>query len=295
RQFGGARIDRLVQFTGYEAETILSYSTFKGDKTIFVHNDMLGEIKLKGNQRKDVLNYAYRHYDKVAVVTDDILQPTRKLAGRGANIVRVKNTIAYEDVLNKKDLPIEFDSFTESTVSEKRFKELISGEGFKFINVGRFSPEKGQMRLIKAFQRFLADHPDAKLFIVGGYQRENAYITLRRYVEDEKLKDSVILVMKMINPYPVINACDAFVLSSFYEGFGLVIAEADICGKPVASTDIIGPTKFMKEHGGFLVESSDDGIYKALVTLAENKVKPLNIDYSAYNKEAVSEWEELFK
>ncbi|MCR5153908.1 MAG: CDP-glycerol glycerophosphotransferase family protein, partial [Lachnospiraceae bacterium] len=89
RQFGGARIDRLVQFTGYEAETILAYSAFKGHTSIFVHNDMLGEIKLKGNQRKDVLKYAYRHYNKVAVVTDDILPPTRKLAGRRANIVRV--------------------------------------------------------------------------------------------------------------------------------------------------------------------------------------------------------------
>ncbi len=295
RQFGGARIDRLVQFTGYEAKTILEYSIFEGDKSIFVHNDMLGEIKLKGNQRKDVLSYAYRHYDKVAIVTDDILPSTRKLAGRRANIVRVKNTIAYEDVLSKKDLPVTFDSFTESTVSEKRFNELISGTGFKFINVGRFSPEKGQMRLIKAFRRFLADHNDAKLVIVGGYQRENAYTDLRRYIEDEKLKDSVILIMKMLNPYPVINACDAFVLSSFYEGFGLVIAEADICGKPVASTDIVGPAKFMKEHGGFLVENSDEGVYRALTVLAEHKVKPLNIDYAAYNKEAVSECEDLFK
>jgi CDP-glycerol glycerophosphotransferase len=63
----------------------------------------------------------------------------------------------------------------------------------------------------------------------------------------------------MPNPYNLLARCDYFVLSSLHEGFGLVIAEADILGKPVISTDIEGPRTFMKKNGGTLVENSENG------------------------------------
>ena len=86
---------------------------------------------------------------------------------------------------------------------------------------------------------------------------------------------------------------DCFILSSFYEGFGLVLAEADILGLSVVSTDVIGPRNFMLKHGGTLVPDSEDGILEGLRMLGENRVKPLNIDYDEYNERAIGEFEEL--
>ena len=89
--------------------------------------------------------------------------------------------------------------------------------------------------------------------------------------------------------------CDYFVLSSLYEGFGIVIAEADILGKPVISTDIEGPRCFMKEHKGMLVENSEDGFYNGMKELLNDEIKVMNVDYEEYNKNAIEQFENLLK
>ena len=66
----------------------------------------------------------------------------------------------------------------------------------------------------------------------------------------------------MSNPMPVLKQCDLFILSSIYEGLGLVILEADTLGIPAISTDIPGPRGFMREHGGYLVEPNSEGYMK---------------------------------
>ena len=45
----------------------------------------------------------------------------------------------------------------------------------------------------------------------------------------------------------------------------MALIEADILGKPVVSTDIVGPRSFMLEHGGRLVENSEEGIYQCML------------------------------
>ena len=87
--------------------------------------------------------------------------------------------------------------------------------------------------------------------------------------------------------------CDYFVLSSFYEGFGIVIAEADILEFPVISTNITGPRIFMQKHGGTLVENSTDGLEKGMRLLIQGKVDVMNVDYKKYNEEAVEAFENM--
>ena len=110
-----------------------------------------------------------------------------------------------------------------------------------------------------------------------------------------KSRENIILVNTVSNPYSILKKCDYFVLSSFYEGFGIVIAEADILKKPVISTDIIGPRNFMKRNGGTLVENSENGLYEGMKLLKENKVKLMNVDYEKYNQKAIQEFYKLLE
>lgn len=54
----------------------------------------------------------------------------------------------------------------------------------------------------------------------------------------------IILILSMRNPMPVLKRCQLFVMSSLYEGLGLVALEADTLGVPVISCDIKGPRRF---------------------------------------------------
>jgi glycosyltransferase involved in cell wall biosynthesis len=52
--------------------------------------------------------------------------------------------------------------------------------------------------------------------------------------------------------------CNAFVLPSLYETFGIVLIEALSCGKPVIATRCGGPEWILNEQNGFLVTKGDE-------------------------------------
>ncbi|MBR6044552.1 MAG: CDP-glycerol glycerophosphotransferase family protein [Ruminococcus sp.] len=296
RMYGGAKFDTVISFNGYENEIMLTYSVAPAKKAVFVHSDMTREIKTRGNQRPDVLKYVYNRYDKVCAVSENIIDSVKKIAGKSNdNITVVRNTIDYRSVLEKGAAPIELDPFTRCTVSPNTLHQLLESDKKKFINIGRFSQEKGHLRLIKAFERIHKEDPETLLFIVGGNSLGDTYDKLCETVEEMGLSDSVVLILNVSNPYAILNACDYFVLSSYYEGFGLVLAEADILGKPVISTDNDGPRSFMQQNGGVLVENSAQGLLDGMKRLLSGEIKPMNVDYETYNRECVAEFEKIFE
>ena len=88
---------------------------------------------------------------------------------------------------------------------------------------------------------------------------------------------------------PILKQSDLFVVSSFYEGWPMVIMEADAFDIPIIATDITG-TQWMKEYEGYIVENSEQGILKGMYDFAEGKVNALGIDYKKYNENAVDEF-----
>ena len=97
---------------------------------------------------------------------------------------------------------------TESTVSIEKLQEILNSSDRKFINVGRFSPEKGHERLIRAFDRFWVNHPDTWLIIIGGMG--NLYTSTCELAASVKSSSHIILIKYMSNPFPVVKACDIF-------------------------------------------------------------------------------------
>lgn len=149
--------------------------------------------------------------------------------------------------------------------------ETSSCDKKRVISVGRLSLQKGYTHLIKAWKLVSEKHTDWKLCIYGqGEQKAE----LDNLIEKLKLQESV-----SIQP-PVLNIKDEFLknsiyaMSSIYEGFGLALAEAMLCGLPSVAFDCpSGPAEIITEGvDGFLVET---GNYKILaeriVSLIENE------------------------
>ncbi len=289
------RIDHVIQFDGYGEEVTLLMENMPCGRTIYAHNDMAMELKKKAFVRKEVLEHAYQTYDSVAIVTPDLAKSAGAVGKGKANLRVARNVIDYERILrlSKEQLVLDEEK-TEMNVEEETLRRILKSDAKKFITIGRFSPEKGHLRLIDAFERILRKEPEAYLIILGGYGP--LYEETRQKAAGMKCADRIVVIRYLANPYPLLKECDYFVLSSFYEGFGLVLAEADILGIPCFSTNITGPEKFMRQYKGMLVDNSIAGIVRGMKACLNGRVpQRLQIDYEKYNKEAVEQFESLIE
>ena len=294
RLYGDIKFDTIIQFNGYDYKKMILYSLFDANRVIYVHNDMYSEIFLKENQRLDACRYAYEKYDKIALVTEDLIEPTSKILDVREKFYICNNMFDYNRVLNMSKKEISFDEETVSNIEKEKLETILNNKKTtKIIAIGRYSKEKGNDRLLEAFEMFWKKNKDTHLIIIGGYGKE--YDTIFNRLQEMKCKNNVSLIKSMSNPYSILNKCDALILPSRYEGFGLVIIEADVLNKPVVSTEIVGPSSFMKLHNGTLVESSIEGIKEGLQLIYDKKIKPMNVDYEEYNKHAINQFYKLLK
>ena len=290
RIFGCIPTECAVHFTGYEYGIINLFRSFEGRNVIFVHNNMPEEIKLRKNQHLLTLRNAYREFSTVALVTEDMRRPTIEISkSTDDNFAVVPNCHDFRSVLARADFPIEFQPETESNVTVQELEAALAPDKMKFITIGRFSPEKGHMRLMKSFERFHDSYPQSVLVIIGG--RGELYEETLEYAK--KSRAEIIVIKSMQNPMPVLKRCNLFMLPSRYEGLGLVLLEADTLGLPVFATDIPGPRGFMNANGGLLVPDTSEGVIDGMLLFAAGGIPPMNIDYDVYNKKAVDKFREI--
>lgn len=195
------------------------------------------------------------------------------------------------NLFGKAQQEIHFDPDTKANVTEEKLKEILNSDAVKIITVGRFSHEKGHKMLMQAFERFAKKYPESYLIIIGGYG--TLYNETLRYAEDSL--SNIVIIKSMSNPIAVMKKCDLFILSSYYEGLGLTLLEADTIGMPTISTNVQGPRGFVQEYGGVLVDVSSEGIYNGMMEYMNGKVKAMNVDYEAYNKRAVEQFEAMLE
>lgn len=293
RLYGNATFGTVIDFNGYEKESTIFLSLFDSKRILYTHSNMLSEQKTRSTQRRDMLEYAYRTFDQIAVVGPGLVEPTATLTGDPSKISVCRTPLDYATIQKKASLAVSLDKETCVFPDRKALTAALTSPFRRYISVGRFSPEKGHARLIGAFSRYAREHSDCYLIIMGGNAWRKEFEKTIRLIKKLNLSERVILVLDVSNPYPIMKQCDAFVLSSFYEGFGLVIPEAAIVGLPVVSTDIDGPKQFMRVYGGLLVDNSEDGLFRGFCSLGNNEVSPMDINFDEYNQTAVNEFETM--
>ena len=117
--------------------------------------------------------------------------------------------------------------------NELRIKQ--KGDKFIFLTVGRLVPVKNISLQIKAMAEVVKKYPNVELLIVGDGAE-------RKKLEKEALKLGVKNNVKFLgwqnNPGEFYSKADAFLLTSDYEGWGMVVVEAASHNLPVIMTDV---------------------------------------------------------
>jgi glycosyltransferase involved in cell wall biosynthesis len=139
------------------------------------------------------------------------------------------------------------------------------------VAVGRLNEQKGFDLLLNAFAEIADKIPDWRLMIFGeGPDRA----TLEHQLSRLNLTDRAFLPGASATPSAWIAACDIFVLSSRYEGFPNVLAEAMGSGVAVVAFDCdFGPADMITDNSdGMLVPPENtSALAAALLRLATDE------------------------
>lgn len=137
-------------------------------------------------------------------------------------------------------------------------------DDLKLLSVGRLSSQKNHKLLISAFAKAKKEYPNISLTIIGDGELKDSLISFAK--EINVLEDIHFLGFRL-NVEKYMQNSDIFVLSSNYEGFGIVIAEALATKLCVITTDSIGIRELIKNNEtGLIVPLNDSNeLAKAIV------------------------------
>lgn len=171
--------------------------------------------------------------------------------------------IAYTGLPTEKVItmhnPIDVDYINECLKAENPFPQEAHSQ-YKYIWVARFSHQKGQDLIVRAFEIVHRDKPNAHLYLLGRYEKEdNFFISIRDFVESHELQEFVHFVGFDSNPYRWIQYADCYVMPSRFEGLPNSLIDAMYLGKPVVATRCIPVIDRIVKDGynGIVVESED--------------------------------------
>lgn len=125
------------------------------------------------------------------------------------------------------------------------------------LNIGRFTLQKAQWKLVKAFSILIKSNPKLRLLLIGEGELK---AELEKLIEDLSLKDYVLILPFSHNPYKFMKLSTVMVLPSLYEGFPIVLSEASILRLPVIGSNKAIPQEIFDD-----VKSWKNYVYNNIV------------------------------
>jgi glycosyltransferase involved in cell wall biosynthesis len=180
--------------------------------------------------------------------------------------------------------------------------DIRSGENREpiVLSVGRLNHQKGFDQLLDAWQIVSTNRHNWQLHIVGSGEMKEE---LEQKINVLGLTGSVQLIpaTSYINKH--YNQAGIYCLSSRYEGFPMVLLEAQAFGLPIVSFNCeTGPAEIIKhDETGLLVQNSNtQALADALISLINNEAKRIEMGANAlkhalnYSTESIiKQWQQV--
>lgn len=188
------------------------------------------------NKRRDkrffayVERFIYSRYDKIIAISPQVRESLISWVGLSQKIEMIENAIDVHKYRN---------SFSHNKTIFK-----IQNDSIVILMSARFTMAKDQATLIKAFA--LLKQNNVVLVLVGEGPLKKDCIALTSQLG---LLDSVFFLGAREDIPPIIQMSDICVLSSHWEGFGLVAVEYMAAGKPVIASDVPGLNDVVRGAG----------------------------------------------
>ena len=139
-----------------------------------------------------------------------------------------------------------------------------------FISIGRLTSQKNHKLLLEAFYILSQELNNIQLTILGEGELKTDLETL---VNSYNISDKVFFKGYISNIERFLSTSDIFILTSGYEGFGLVIVEAMASELPIIASKVDAIPEIVRDGiDGYLLEANDlVGFVDKMKLLATNK------------------------
>jgi CDP-glycerol glycerophosphotransferase len=285
RLFGDAHFDTLIEFSGYSVywSSVLGAAP-TGRKLIYQHNDMISEWRHRFPSLESVFRI-YEWYDNIIAVSQATMELNRQNLAADFQVPKDKffysrNLQNPEEILRQAAEPL-------TAADHLRF---FADRTPVFVTVGRLSAEKDQAKLIRAFAALRADHPHARLLVIGdGPLRPQ----LQKLIASLGQNSHIHLLGQQSNPHKWLACASCFVLPSNYEGQPMVLFEALILGKPIIATNITGNRSVLDSQTALLVDNNESALRQGMRDFLDGLVPAPAFDIASYNRQALREFLDL--
>ena len=289
-----------------------------------IFKESLFSLKVLHYRKKSMINYIKECTSDVIISTRDIFNEWLGFYGKKScikigwehNHYHNNNRYAQKVIRSVKDLDYlilvsaELEKFYSNKL--KKYKCMcvyipnyienipIKSSSLKekrLISVGRLSPEKGYLDLLKIYRKIVEKYPDWKLDIVGDGKEMNL---LQNYILKHNLQNIVTLHGFQGKKYidSLMNKSSIYLMTSYTESFGIVLIEAMSHGLPCIAFDSAeGAREIINSgHNGYLIKNRNfDAMIKKIDDLINSKEDRVRIgknsrkDVLKYTKDVVGE------
>lgn len=223
-------------------------------------------------------NY-FEYLDKIITVSDNSGEVLNKLfPNLKQKFAVIKNISSQKTIRDLTFAPIDEEAFQNSV-----------------LTVGRLTEVKNHQLAIDAFEILDRKNIPFIWYIVGDGALKSQ---LEASVKRAGLIDRVFFLGVKENPYPYISQSDIFLLTSLYEGDGIVVREAKILNKPIIITNFLTASEHIESNvNGIIVKFTAEELADAIEDLIVNGSKRMKFskELSKYNWGTEGEIEKLYQ
>ena len=199
-----------------------------------------------------------------------------------------KDTNKKKVIILKNAIQMDKFRYNENMRNELRHNLKLEG---KFIigNIGRFTEQKNQKRILEIFEEIHKKDKESVLLLIGDGEDKEDIINIAK---EKGIFKNIIFLSAITDIQNYYQIMDVFLFPSLYEGLGIVLVEAQVSGLFCIASDVVPKEVKVSDNIEFISLNSENRLWSDAILKHKNcqrTVDTAEMEKSDYNLDIQAE------